>query len=137
VSATGMIAVGYVMSRDVTRYHTWRVVGDLDALVGLVGGAVLVVPPATLLACRLGRVRCPRLAHHFGQAAAYYALLFVGGIALWRSFAAAGGGLGWAAAAVLAGAALVAILLNAVTLGAMRFLHRGDKPVSSAGVAAA
>lgn len=137
VSATGMIALGYVMSRDATRYHTWRGVGDLDALVGLLGGAVLVVPAATLLACRLGRVHCPRLADHFAQAAGYYALLFVAGVALWRTSATAGGGLGRAAAAVLTGAAPVAILLNALTLGALRFRHRGDRRRPSIGVTSA
>ena len=132
-----MIALGYDLSRDVSRYHTWRAVGDLDALVGLLGGAILVVPAATLLACRLGRVHCPRLTDHFAQAAGYYVLLFVAGVALWRASATAGGGLGWAAAAVLAGAAPAAILLNALTLGALRFRHRGDRRTLNNGVTSA
>ncbi len=134
--ATGVLALSYVVTRDVTRYHTWRVVGDLDALTGLLGGAVLIVPAATLLGCRLGQVHRPGLADHLAQALGYYLILLTAGVWLWHTSATAGGGLGWAAAALLAGAAPAAILLNALTLAAVRLRRRGEDTSRSSAAAA-
>jgi hypothetical protein len=122
-----VVATSYVVTRDVTRYHTWRVVGDLDALAGLLAGAVLIVPAATLLGCRLGHIHRPGLDDHLAQALGYYMLLVTAGAWLWHTAASTGGGLGWAVAALLTGAAPAAILVNALTLAAGRFRRRGQR----------
>ena len=133
---TGVLALCYVVTRDVTRYHTWLVVGDLDALAGLIVAALLVVPAATLLGCRLGQVYRPGFADHLAQAFGYYVIMLTAAAWLWHTSATAGGGLGWAAAALLTGAAPAAILLNALTLAAVRFRRRGARTSRSSMAAA-
>jgi cytochrome bd-type quinol oxidase subunit 2 len=108
--------VAYIASRA-PYLHTWRFVGDVDAGVGLLVIGGLIFPLATVLACRVERLRAPRRSDHFRQCSLLYAAFVLGGLAL-AADRDGSGSLGFAISAVAVAAGLVGVIANALTLAA-------------------
>ena len=110
------VTIAYIASRE-PYLHTGRFVGDVDAGAGLLVIGGLVFPLATVVACRVERVRAPRASDHLRQCSLLYAAFVLGGITL-----AAGrdgsGSLGFAIGTVAVAAGLVGVIANALTLAA-------------------
>ena len=109
-------AVAYLIAREGQPWHTWRAVGDLDAVTALgVLGAVLY-PAATIAACQLERLGAPRVRDHFRQCAPLYGIVAVFVAAVWPERLRQGGSLGFAVLAMLTAGAVLGIAANAGTL---------------------
>jgi hypothetical protein len=105
------------LSMHETDMHTWRRVGDIDAVACVLVLGGLLFPLATIVACRMEELKAPHLADHFRQSSILYALVVLGALALVGGKENQGS-LGYAIAATGVIGAMLGIVANVVTLAA-------------------
>ncbi len=118
IAAGGTVA--YLIAKEGHPAHSWRAVGDLDALGALAVLGAACFPLATVVACRLEGTGVPRLRDHFRQSALLYVAVAIFLSIVWPTRGTDGESLGFAVLAMMTAGAIVGIALNAMTLGSRR-----------------
>jgi hypothetical protein len=118
-----VLALTYVSTISPAGLHTWVLMGDVDTAAALVVAGSLFFPAATNIACRLDRLGLPRISDHFKQCSLLYVVVIVGTVALVRGRDARGS-VGYGVGGVVAVAASIGIIVNAITLLVRRWRAR-------------
>lgn len=118
-----MAALGYVIARE-PYLHAWRAMGDIDAGAALLVTGAVLYPLATVRASRDAPSEALGARMHFRQSLMPYMVIGAGALVALLTRSEAGGSLGFAAGLLGIAAAVVAVVLNGLTITVLRILWR-------------
>ena len=100
--------------------HTWRRVGDVDAVIALAWGSATVFAPLTSFLTRREGVQFPRAIDHLRQTGLLYLLGGLSGTWLALRYGNLNGALSYAYVVTLFGVTVSGVMVNAMTLAVNR-----------------